>query len=172
MPNTRSQSRPPSTSTPPVAYAPSARRTPDRAPNRTPGRAAECEIKCVDQAKVERARQALPGAETMVTLAETLRALGDPTRLRIVAALAAEGVGELCVCDLAVLVGVSDSAVSHSLRTLRQLRLVRYRKAGKIAYYALTDTHVARLVTEGVQHVEDGTAPVAAAPVAAATGLP
>lgn len=173
MSNTRPQSRPPATSPPPVAYAPAA----DRAPNRTPNRAAECEIKCVDQAKVERARQALPGPATMVTLAETLRALGDPTRLRIVAALAAEGVGELCVCDLAVLVGVSDSAVSHSLRTLRQLRLVRYRKAGKIAYYALTDTHVARLVTEGVQHVEDGTAPIAAAPiaaapVAAATGRP
>lgn len=138
---------------------PAAGRTPDRAAECE----AECEIDCVDQAKVERARQALPAPETMVTLAETLRALGDPTRLKIVAALATEGVGELCVCDLAVLVGVSDSGVSHSLRTLRQLRLVRYRKAGKIAYYSLTDTHVARLVTEGVQHVEDGTSPVAAA---------
>lgn len=87
-------------------------------------------------------------------LAETLRAIGDPTRLQIIAALATEGVEELCVCDLATLVGVSQSAVSHSLRTLRQLRIVRYRKAGKIAYYALDDAHVAQIVAEGVQHVE------------------
>lgn len=90
-----------------------------------------------------------------------LRALGDPTRLRIVTALAADGVGELCVCDLAAVVGVSESAVSHSLRTLRQLGIVRYRKVGKIAYYALDDAHVVRLVAEGVQHVEAGAAPVA-----------
>lgn len=111
-----------------------------------------CEVEVIDHVKVERARQALPAPETIATLAETLRALGDRTRLLIVAALAAED--ELCVCDLATLVGVSDSAVSHSLRTLRQLRLVRYRKVGKIAYYALDDAHVAQLVTEGVRHVE------------------
>lgn len=112
-----------------------------------------CEVEVIDQAKVARARLALPAPETVATLAETLRALGDRTRLLIVAALAAED--ELCVCDLATLVGVSDSAVSHSLRTLRQLRVVRYRKVGKIAYYALDDAHVAQLVTEGVRHVEE-----------------
>jgi DNA-binding transcriptional ArsR family regulator len=118
-----------------------------------------CEIQCVNELKVQRARQALPSLATIGTLAETLRALGDPTRLQIVAALSAEGVEELCVCDLATLVGVSQSAVSHSLRTLRQLRLVRYRKAGKIAYYRLDDAHVGRLVAEGVRHVEDVVAP-------------
>ena len=113
-----------------------------------------CEIQYVDELRVQRARQALPSLETVGTLAETLRALGDPTRLQIVAALAVDGVEELCVCDLATLVGVSQSAVSHSLRTLRQLRLVRYRKVGKIAYYRLDDAHVGRLVAEGVQHVD------------------
>ena len=91
-------------------------------------------------------------AETVVALAETFKALGDPTRLRIVTALAQE---ELCVCDIATLVDVSESAVSHSLRTLRQLRLVRYRKVGKIAYYSLDDTHVARLVAEGLSHIDE-----------------
>ena len=83
--------------------------------------------------------------------------LGDPTRLQIVSALSAEDVGELCVCDLATLVGVSDSAVSHSLRSLRHLGVVRYRKLGKIAYYAIADSHVAVLVKEGVQHLTRGT---------------
>lgn len=114
-----------------------------------------CEVACVDRTQVERARRALPDVATVRTLADTLKALGDPTRLQIVTALAAEGVGELCVCDLAALVEVSESAVSHSLRTLRHLRLVRYRKAGKVAYYALDDEHVARLVTAGLRHVEE-----------------
>ena len=111
-----------------------------------------CEVSCIDGAKVERVRRAAPAPATLSTLAETFKALGDPTRLMIVTALARE---ELCVCDLATLVGVSQSAVSHSLRTLRQLRLVRYRKVGKIAYYTLDDAHVAGLVTEGLRHVEE-----------------
>jgi DNA-binding transcriptional ArsR family regulator len=111
-----------------------------------------CEVQCVDDLKVQRARRSLPSPDAVVTLAETFRVLGDPTRLRLVAALAAE---ELCVCDLATLLGVSQSAVSHSLRALRQLRLVRYRKAGKIAYYSLDDPHIATLLTEGVRHVSE-----------------
>ena len=83
-------------------------------------------------------------------LADTFGLLGDPTRVRIVFALSRE---ELCVCDLAKLVGASQSAVSHSLRALRQLRIVRFRKAGKIAYYSLDDEHVSKLITDGVDHV-------------------
>ena len=113
-----------------------------------------CEVEVVDHEKVARARAALPDQTTLVDLAELLRALGDPTRLQIVCALAADGVDELCVCDIATLVTVSESAVSHSLRTLRQLGLVKYRKAGKIAYYTLDDAHVAQLVREGVQHIQ------------------
>jgi DNA-binding transcriptional ArsR family regulator len=91
-------------------------------------------------------------ATAVGALAETFRVLGDPTRLRIVFALSRE---ELCVCDLATLLGVSQSVVSHSLRALRQMRLVRYRKVGKIAYYALDDEHIASLVGEGFRHVEE-----------------
>lgn len=89
---------------------------------------------------------------SIAALAQTFRLLGDPTRLRIIHALSG---GELCVCDLAAVVQASQSTVSHSLRGLRQLRLVRFRKEGKIAYYALDDEHVARLVAQGFQHVEE-----------------
>jgi ArsR family transcriptional regulator len=79
--------------------------------------------------------------------------LANPqTRIKIAFALSRE---KLCVCDLTNLFGVSQSAVSHSLRALRQMRLVRFRKEGKIAYYALDDEHIARLLDEGFRHVEE-----------------
>lgn len=91
-------------------------------------------------------------SESVGALAETFKVLGDPTRLRISSALAQE---ELCVCDLATLLGVSQSVVSHSLRALRQMRLVRYRREGKIAYYALDDAHIESLLAEGFRHIEE-----------------
>lgn len=94
----------------------------------------------------------MPAAPIVALAAETLKVLGDPTRLRIVHALSSE---ELCVCDLATLLGMSQSVVSHSLRALRQMRLVRFRKAGKIAYYSLDDAHVATLLVGVVRHVDD-----------------
>lgn len=109
-----------------------------------------CEVRCIDARKVLKLRRAMKPAVSVSALAETFRALGDPTRLRIAFALARE---ELCVCDLATLLGVSQSVVSHSLRALRQMRLVRYRKEGKIAYYVLDDHHIATLVEEGFKHV-------------------
>lgn len=111
-----------------------------------------CETQCVDEVKLRRARQAMKPPATLGALAETFRVLGDPTRVAIAWALSRE---ELCVCDLANLLGMSQSAVSHSLRALRQLRLVRYRKQGRIAYYALDDEHIAHLLEEGVRHVEE-----------------
>lgn len=111
-----------------------------------------CEVQCVDGRKVLRVRRAMKSPEAVSALAETFKVLGDPTRLRIAFALARE---ELCVCDLATLLGVSQSVVSHSLRALRQMQLVRYRKEGKIAYYALDDDHIATLVQEGFQHVAE-----------------
>lgn len=115
-----------------------------------------CQVRCINQQKVDMARAVLPASATLSGLTELLRALGDITRLQIVCALGAKGVGELCVCDLATLVGVSNSAVSHSLRTLRQLGVVRYRKAGKVAYYAVADAHVTALVRQGIEHLVPG----------------
>jgi ArsR family transcriptional regulator len=88
--------------------------------------------------------------ETSNRLAELFQALGDPTRVRMLSAL---WVGELCVCDLAATLGMSQSAISHQLRLLRQLRLVRRRKDGQIVYYALDDEHVSALFGEGLDHV-------------------
>ncbi len=111
-----------------------------------------CEIEFVDDAKVANARRAMKSSEAVNALAETFKILGDPTRIRIAFALSKE---ELCVCDIANLLGVSQSAVSHSLRTLRQMKLVKFRKAGKIAYYTLDDEHIANLLNEGFRHVEE-----------------
>jgi ArsR family transcriptional regulator len=72
--------------------------------------------------------------------------------MRLAFALSRE---ELCVCDLANLLGISQSAVSHSLRSLRQMRLVRFRKEGKTVYYSLDDDHVAHLIDDGLRHVEE-----------------
>jgi DNA-binding transcriptional ArsR family regulator len=111
-----------------------------------------CEVDCVHADTVRAARASLPDDNAVSSLAETFKTLGDPTRLRIVAALAGR---ELCVCDIAIVLGATQSTVSHSLRALRQLRLVKYRKAGKIAYYSLDDSHISSLVGEGFRHVDE-----------------
>ena len=111
-----------------------------------------CEVTCIDERTVRRAQRAQKPEYSVVRLAETYKLLGDPTRLRIAYALSRE---ELCVCDLANVLGVSQSVVSHSLRALRQMRLVRYRRAGKVAYYALDDEHIAQLIDQGFRHVEE-----------------
>jgi ArsR family transcriptional regulator len=83
-------------------------------------------------------------------LAETFKALSDPTRVRIVSLLRRD---ELCVCDLAAALGMSQSAVSHQLRILRDLRLVRWRREGRLVFYKLDDDHVADLFQRGLEHV-------------------
>ena|SRR5437763_11272398 len=85
-------------------------------------------------------------------LAETFKALGDVTRVRMLDALART---ELCVGDLAELVGLSESAVSHQLRLLRGLRLVRSRRDGRLVFYSLDDDHIVRLFEQGLEHVEE-----------------
>lgn len=91
--------------------------------------------------------------EGAARLAETFKALSDPTRLRIVSLLAG---AELCVDDLARILGMGQSAVSHQLRTLRDLRLVRRRREGRQVFYTLDDEHVADLYRRGLEHVEHG----------------
>ena len=91
-------------------------------------------------------------ARTVEALADTFRVLGDPTRVRMLDALSA---GELCVCDIASLVGISESAVSHQLRLLRGMRLVRPRRAGRLVYYAVDDQHILELLKQALTHVEE-----------------
>jgi len=88
----------------------------------------------------------------MALLAETFSALSDQARAKILYALAQE---ELCVCDLAEIVGVTESAVSHHLRILRALGLVKYRRDGRVVYYSLADDHVRTFLAQGLEHVEE-----------------
>ena len=108
-----------------------------------------CQVVCIDEEKVAAARKAMPSERDLARVAQIFRALGEPSRIRILSALLAE---ELCVCDLGALLNLSASAVSHQLRLLRTTGLVRYRREGKIAYYRLDDGHVARLLSESLGH--------------------
>ncbi len=114
-----------------------------------------CDVFHIDPAKVARLREALISPTSVDALAETFRALGDPTRVRLLDALSH---GELCVCDLAALLGLSQSATSHQLRLLRTLRLVRTRRAGRMVYYALDDRHIVTLFNQSLRHVEEAAA--------------
>jgi DNA-binding transcriptional ArsR family regulator len=105
-----------------------------------------------DPAALERVARRLLPPSAVEQVADVFRLLGDPTRVRLVDALTH---GERCVCDLAALVGLSESAVSHQLRLLRAARLVRVRRAGRLAFYSLDDHHVAGLVHDTRQHVEE-----------------
>jgi|SRR5919201_1718077 ArsR family transcriptional regulator len=89
---------------------------------------------------------------SVAALAETFKVLGDTTRVRILDALSC---AELCVCDIAALLGLSESAVSHQLRLLRSMRLVRPRRAGRMVYYRLDDAHIVDLFEQGLEHVEE-----------------
>src|SRR5215203_323870 len=116
-----------------------------------------CDVIQIDLTRVRRLRAALVPADTVTVLAETFRALGDPTRVRILDVLSH---GELCVCDLAAVLSLSQSAVSHQLRLLRGLRLVRARRAGRIVFYSLDDQHIMSLFRQTLQHVEESAAGV------------
>ncbi len=111
-----------------------------------------CETEFVDKAQVDLVHSKLPDSQSVGALSDIFKALGDPTRLRIVSALA---VSELCVCDLANALGSSISSVSHQLRVLRNLKLVKYRKEGKMVYYSLNDECVEKLLTEGFRHTRE-----------------
>ena len=111
-----------------------------------------CEDHIVDREKVLQAARAMPAERILNALAETFKILSNPNRLRIIHALSRN---EHCVCDLAVLLGSTDSAVSHQLRILRGMRLVKYRREGKLAYYSLDDQHVRQLFDAGLEHIQE-----------------
>lgn len=111
-----------------------------------------CDVFHADAGRVAEVRAALPDVETVERLAETFKALGDPTRVRMLSALSR---AELCVCDLATLLGATESAISHQLRLLRSLRVVRARRDGRMVFYRLDDDHIVRLLAQGRAHVEE-----------------
>ena len=118
-----------------------------------------CDVFHLDPAKVSALKRTLLGEGSVVALAETFKVLGDTTRVRILDALAR---AELCVCDIARLFGLSESAVSHQLRLLRGMRLVRPRREGRMVYYTLDDLHIVGLFEQGLEHVQERSAAVKA----------
>ena len=104
----------------------------------------------IHEDKVLLAQKQLVDEPTAALLAETFQAMADPSRIRLISALMET---ELCVCDLAAVLGMSQSAVSHQLRSLRDLRLVKHRKEGRIVYYALDDQHIRDLFQRSREHV-------------------
>jgi DNA-binding transcriptional ArsR family regulator len=109
-----------------------------------------CEVRLIDQQRVAHGRQLLLDDETYVSLAEVFGALGDSNRAKIVYSLLRQ---ELCVCDIAAVVGISESAVSQHLRLLRTLRLVKNRREGKMNFYSLEDDHVRSLLDICLEHI-------------------
>lgn len=104
----------------------------------------------VHTALVERVKQALPEEELLYDLAELYKVFGDSTRIKILYVLLE---AEMCVCDIAQLLGMSMSAISHQLRVLKQARLVKFRREGKTVFYSLADDHVRTILDQGMEHL-------------------
>lgn len=111
-----------------------------------------CEESCVHPQAVAHARAALPDQTCVEQASTLLKLVADPTRLRILSAL---NTSELCVCDLAAVAGISESAVSHQLRLLRTGRVVTSRKEGRVVYYRLLDHHVTTLIENALAHARE-----------------
>ncbi|MDQ2910744.1 MAG: metalloregulator ArsR/SmtB family transcription factor [Actinomycetota bacterium] len=111
----------------------------------------QCAVECVDPERAAAVLERLPADHVLQDVAETFRVLADPGRVRLISALLEAD--ELCVCDLAAVTRLSQTAVSHNLRLLRSSRLVRYRKQGRNVYYSLDDNHIRLLLEVGLQHV-------------------
>lgn len=112
----------------------------------------KCEVTTVHQDSVDRARQNMPEEEKLYDLAELFKVFGDSTRIKIIWALFE---AEMCVCDITSLLGMSQSAISHQLRVLKQARLVKPRRDGKNMYYSLDDEHIAEIFNHGMNHINE-----------------
>jgi ArsR family transcriptional regulator len=112
-----------------------------------------CACNAIHEDIVDKVGKKLPDEESLFNLAELFKVFGDSTRIRIISALL---FSRMCVCDLAALLGMTKSAISHQLRILRQTKLVKYRREGKVVYYTLDDKHVGAIFRQGLAHVSEG----------------
>jgi len=112
----------------------------------------ECQVRVIHLDRVEQARSEAVSVRELNRLSSIYKVLGDPSRLKIVMALRNV---EMCVCDLAAFLGLTESAVSHQLRRLKDLALVKSRREGQAIYYSLDDEHVAELLNVGLEHVTE-----------------
>lgn len=109
-----------------------------------------CSSTVIHEDVVNEVRREMPTEEKLYDLAELFKVFGDTTRIKILYALFS---AEMCVCDIAALLGMTQSAISHQLRVLKQAGLVKYRKDGKIVYYSLDDDHVKNIFDQGLVHI-------------------
>jgi DNA-binding transcriptional ArsR family regulator len=109
-----------------------------------------CETSFIHESVVAEVRAKMPNEEMLLDLADLFKMFGDSTRVKIISALLNT---EMCVCDIAALLGMSKSAISHQLRSLRQTKLVKFRRDGKTVYYSLDDDHVKTIFAQGLLHV-------------------
>ena len=111
-----------------------------------------CDCTIIHEDVVERVRGEMPDEELLFDLADLFKVFGDSTRVKIICGLFA---AELCVCDIAALLGMTQSAISHQLRVLKQARLVKFRRAGKVVYYSLDDEHIKAIFNQGLNHIKE-----------------
>ena len=111
-----------------------------------------CSCNVIHNELVENVKNKLPKEETLYDLAELFKVFGDSTRIKIICSLFES---EMCVCDLSVLLNISQSAISHQLRVLKSARLVKFRRAGKVIYYSLDDEHIKQIFDAGLHHITE-----------------
>ena len=111
-----------------------------------------CDCNVIQEDIVNQVRDKMPQEESLYDLAELFKVFGDPTRIRILWTL---NEAEMCVCDIAVLLNMTQSAISHQLRVLKQANLVKNRKEGKVVYYSLVDDHVREIFEQGLIHINE-----------------
>lgn len=111
-----------------------------------------CNCNVIHEDVVNRVKAIMPEEENLYDLAELFKVFGDTTRIKILCALFES---EMCVCDISMLLGMNQSAISHQLRVLKQARLVKYRKDGKVVYYSLDDEHVKSIFDQGLVHINE-----------------
>lgn len=111
-----------------------------------------CKCEEVHEYIIDEVRQVMPQDEMLYDLAELFKVFGDTTRIKILYALFSK---EMCVCDIADLLGMTHSAISHQLRVLKQARLVKFRKEGKTVFYSLDDCHISQIFSCGLEHIEE-----------------
>lgn len=112
----------------------------------------KCDCTVIHEDCVRKTRAAMPEEEKLLDLADLFKVFGDSTRVKIICALCQS---ELCVCDIAALFGMTKSAISHQLRVLKQSKIVRYRRDGKVVFYSLDDEHIKGIFNQGLSHVSE-----------------
>ena len=111
-----------------------------------------CNCNIIHEDVVSKVKDLLPKDEILYDLAELFKTFGDSTRVKLLCALFE---ADMCVCDLAAVLGISQSAVSHQLRTLKAARLVKFKRVGKVVYYSLDDEHIKGIFNQGFEHITE-----------------